>query len=301
MAAFVVLAVVFFALFGRPASPYGRQTIVVVGSPMVVLSWNSQDGTATMVTLPSDVAAEGTHGYGMYSLEAFWRLGQIDKKDGTVLSESLSETLGVPVPWYIGAKNGVSTHDASTPDIVKQTFSLQSVTDFLRGAYRTNMPFSQFVRFAWLFTAAKPQRVLTFDYRSQPDFIAEQVTLPDGSMQWVLDPARLDVRLAHVFEDERIRRESVTVAVLNTTSMPSLGSRAARFLTNIGVSVVSVGNDTPEADVCTIAGSQAARVSVSAKVIASVFGCIEDAVTPSDRADLTVRIGKSYTKRFIPN
>ena len=123
----------------------------------------------------------------------------------------------------------------------------------------------------------------------------------DGSSALILDPAMVDSRLAHVFEDDAVRTESVSTAILNTTGMPSLGSRAARLLGNLGVSVVSVGNDTPEVKVCTVTGTRDSLLSASAKVIESVLGCRPVEISQSDQADLTARIGATYAKRFLPN
>jgi hypothetical protein len=63
---------------------------------------------------------------------------------------------------------------------------------------------------------------------------------------------------------------------------------------------VTVGNDTPEVNTCEVAGSDGALKSKSADVIVAVLGC-KRVAGEGTRADLIVRIGKSYAKRFIPN
>ena len=103
---FVFLVLLVWIFFPRTKHPYGRETYVVVSDPMIVLSWSPAEKELTRIFIPSDIAADGTHGYGTYTLAAFWRLGEIDKKDGTVLSETFSEALGIPIDGYIGAKNG---------------------------------------------------------------------------------------------------------------------------------------------------------------------------------------------------
>lgn len=296
----VVLAILVWIFFPRPTTPYGRETYVLVSDPMIVASWSEADRTLTLITLPSDVAAEGTHGYGTYSLAAFWRLGEIDKKDGTVLSESMSEALGIPVDGYIGPKIGEFTYGDNSLAAVKSIFSLKHVVGFIGGRYRTNIPFKKFIDLAWRLNFSRPDRVNNYDFIHNMSAVAQDSVLPDGSIVRILDPQRLDAQLNTVFEDESVRRESVTVAVYNTTNMPSLGNRVGRLLTNVGVSVVTVGNDTPEADTCTVAGSDQALKSKSANVIVAVLGC-KRVVGDTSRADLIIRIGKTYAKRFIPN
>ena len=289
---FVILAVLAWIFFPRPANPYRRETYILVSDPMVVASWNPADRTLTLITLPSDIAAEGTHGYGIYSLAAFWRLGEIDKKDGTVLAETLSEALGVPIDGYIGPKTG--------GNISQSVFLIKNICGFLGGAYRTNIPLNTFISLAWMLNVQRPHRVNTYDFTRNPSDIAQNAVLPDGSTMRILDPQRLDSQLKSVFEDESLRRESVTVAVYNTTDMPSLGNRVGRLLTNLGVSVVTVGNDTPEVNACTVTGADAALKSKSADVIVAVLGC-QRSVGQVSRADLIIRTGASYAKRFLPN
>jgi anionic cell wall polymer biosynthesis LytR-Cps2A-Psr (LCP) family protein len=300
---FIVLAILALAIwifFPRPQHPYSRQTYVIVSDPVIVASWSDADRILTLMSFPSDILAEGTHGYGTYSLDAFWRLGEIDKKDGTVLAESMSEALGIPVDGYIGPRIGTFSHGADMLGAVKSIFSLRNVFGILGGRYRTNIPFGMFINLAWRLNFSRPDRVNTYDFTQHTSAVAVDSVLPDGSTVKILDPQRLDAQLNTVFEDETVRRESVTVAVYNTMDMPSLGGRVGRLLTNLGVSVVTVGNDTPEVDACGMQGSAAALKSKSADVIVAVLGC-KRTVEEETRADLIIRIGASYAKRFLPN
>lgn len=298
---FVSIAIVIWLIIPKYERPYPRESMVLAGSPMTVLSWNEKDRSLILITLPEDMASEGTHGYGTYSFESFWKLGEIDKKDGTVLLESISEALGIPVTWYAGPKTGIFTRYGDDLAIAKKVFSVRNVISYIAGAFRTNIPLIKFISFVWLLQVTKPERIDTYDFTHAPLLIADDVTIADGSHQLLLNPVRVDARLAHVFEDERVRRETLTTAVFNTTDMPSLGNRVGRVLGNVGVSVVSVGNDTPEIDMCTVSGTQESLKSVSAKVIESVLGCTGKQTPEPERADLTVRIGKSFAKRFLPN
>ncbi len=299
---FVILVIVsigLWTLFSGRSNPYGRETYVLVSDPTVVASWSPVDNVLTLISFPSDMLAEGTHGYGIYSLAAFWRLGEIDKKDGTVLAESMSEALGIPVDGYIGPQSGVIT-GTDALETAKSAFSLKNIFGFLGGRFRTNIPLGKFISFAWRLNFSRPDRVNTYDFTHNIAAVAVDSVLPDGTTVQILDPQRLDSQLNTVFEDETARRESVTVAVYNTTDMPSLGNRVGRLLTNLGVSVVTVGNDTPEVDACTIVGDTEALKSKSAQIIEAVLGC-KSIAGEGIRADLVIRIGESYAKRFLPN
>lgn len=294
-----VLAIGAWAVFPHRIHPYGRETYILVSDPVVVASRNTADNTLTLISFPLDIMAEGTHGYGTYSLTAFWRLGEIDKKDGTVLAESMSESLGIPVDGYIGPRSGEFT-GTDALNTAKSTFSLRNIFGLLGGRFRTNISFGKFIALAWYLNVSRPDRVNTYDFSRDSSEVAADSVLPDGSSVKILDPQRVDAKLNTVFEDESVRRESVTVAVYNTTSMPSLGNRVGRLLSNLGVSVVTVGNDTPEVDSCSMQGNSAALTSKSAKIIEAVLGCT-GTVVGETRADIVIRIGKSSAKRFLPN
>jgi hypothetical protein len=295
-----ILVIGVWMFFPRPKNPYGRETYILVSDPMIVVSWSVVDRTLTLISIPDDMLAEGTHGYGTYSLTAFWRLGEIDKKDGTVLAESVSEALGIPVDGYTGPKKGSFGYRDTSLATTKTSFSLKNIFGFLGGVYRTNIPFHTFIELSWLLNFSRPDHVNTYDFTQNTAAVAQKSILPDGSTVRILDPQRLDSQLKSVFEIESARRESITVAVYNTTDMPSLGNRVGRLLTNLGVSVVTVGNDTPEVNMCEVAGSDRALKSKSADVVVAVFGC-KRVAGEGTRADLVIRIGKSYAKRFVPN
>ncbi len=295
----LALAIAVWGIFPRHSS-YSRQTVVLASSPMVIFSWDPSDRTATLLSLSADLVTEGTHGYGQYSLAAFWRLGEIEKKDGTVLSESLTETIGIPVALYLGPASGMFGGGGDPLTIAKNTFAFRNIFSRMAGRYRTNIPIRTFLAFTWLLQVAKPDRVNTYDFSLQPTRVARETTLADGTKQWVADNQAIDLRLKEVFEDERVRREGVSVAVYNTTDMPSLGERTARLLTHIGVSVVAVGNEKAGIDRCEVVGGEKTLKSVSAKVTASILGCKESLATESGRADLIVRMGNNAVKRFQP-
>src|SRR3989304_10293265 len=191
-----ILAIAVWIFFPRTAAPYSRKTYILVSDPVIVASWSETDRILTLITFPADMVSEGTHGYGIYSLAAFWRLGEIDKKDGTVLSESMSEALGIPVNGYIGPKNGTF---ASNDDAYATTKSIFSFRNIL-GAVRTNISLRTRIGLAWLFNFSRPDRVKNYDFTHNTAAVAQDSVLPDGSTVRILDPARPDSQLNTVFE-----------------------------------------------------------------------------------------------------
>ncbi len=291
-------AVAIFGVFFRGSgADRSRMTVVLVSDPVTVASWDRTTNTLILVSLPSDTVIDGTHGYGQYSLDALWKLGAIDRKEGILMSESIEELLGTPVPYYLKRRELLGKKDARS--LVGKTFALSTIPSFFTGKYISNMPFSSFFSFAWAVGRIPPENIRTIDLL-QGRILIEQ-SIPDGSMIHVVDKDRLDQKVGPLFEDQRIRKEGYTVAVFNTTQSPSLGTKVGRLLSHLGVRVVAVGNDSPELARCTMTGGKKELSSITAWVIVHIYDCqtrvIEDA---SKRADLILRIGTSYQSRFLP-
>jgi hypothetical protein len=101
----IILSVVFVVprLFSTKESGQ-RITFVIATSPMSLWSCDHDITECIVLNIPSEMAVDAVHGYGVYSLEALWKLGAMDKQSGSVLSESIGDALGVPVQYYIGEK-----------------------------------------------------------------------------------------------------------------------------------------------------------------------------------------------------
>lgn len=130
-----------------------------------------------------------------------------------------------------------------------------------------------------------------------------QTQQADGSTIKGVDVDRLDVLLDNDFEDAHVRAEALHVAVFNATSTPTLGSRFARLLSHMGISVVAVGNsDKKVSGFCELFGSTSALASVTARSLRTQFGCIDTtrASEEGERADLTVLVGDGYSSLFAP-
>lgn len=282
---FLVFAVLVISFWRKPA--LGRVTVLAVGDPMVVWSWEKSTGRFVRMTIPSRAVIDAVGGYGTYSLDALWKLGAIDKKGAAVLTESLSETLGIPIPWYIEPVSSSGT----------SPLRLSTVLAYLWGRAHTNMPIWTLLSLAWAGSWVRPDRVTEFTI-SNSNVLVDR-SLADGSTVQTVDTLRLDPLLQHTFEDERIRNEHLSVAVYNTTPMPTLGNRAARLVTRIGGLVVRVGNDTPQLDRCMLKGKKEVLQSVTAVVIASLFDCDRQEGS-GDIADLELRVGSVWANRFLP-
>lgn len=293
---FSLLSIGIFFWFGDIHAVGSRMTVVLVGDPVTIVSRDATDGSFLVVSIPAQAVVESVHGYGQYSLESLWKLGSIEGRAGMVLSQSVEELFGVPMPWYVGRNNHTLVGKSSDPlTLVKSVFSFRLLSEFFRGAFVTNMSPREFLTFAWAFSQRRPDNIKIID-------VAHTLlskSLPDGSSVMVAVPNSIDQAVGNAFEDSVIRKEGLSVAVFNTTAVPTLGTRVSRMLSHAGMFVVLVGNDRPTIGACAISGGKKELASRTAAFIVVQYGC-RKAEGMEPRADLTVRIGTDYQGRFLP-
>lgn len=292
----VAISMVFIRSRSDRSLSFRRLNIVLATSPVSVWSWDRNANTATIVLLPADTVIDATHGYGKYSLEAIWKIGSIEKKEDGLLSGSLSDALGVPIPLYFGEASENVPSNGDPVAYGKEAFSVRHIAGLLLGTYRTNIPLPTFIALTKAISAMHSSDITQIDLSRMTVSIEEE--LPDNSIRKVLDPIAVDAVLQGDFEDDAIREEAISVALFNTTQKASLGSRAARLLTNSGVLVVSVGNDEKEVSRCELEGEKSILETKTANFITSLFDCQKIPMSDQRHAELTVRIGSEFASMF---
>lgn len=292
----IIAVVVIVVLVFPGRSSLSRVNFVVASSPVVVWSWDREAHTVTVVSLPANTDIDAVHGYGRYSLDALWRLGSIDPKAGALLSESVSDVLGLSNSFFIGDRSDTLPPAANPLLYGRKLFSLINLWRFLGIQYRTNIPLSLFISFSRELGGLHSDQLSYVDITQK--IYRQEVDLPDGSKQYVLSPEQVDAAFAGVFEDDDIRKELLTVALDNTTQIPSLGNRAARLLAAVGVHVVSVGNDEPELHQCTVEGRERVLATKTARVIGEILNCQLHVAAGDAPTDLVVDIGTQFADRY---
>lgn len=281
----ILLALLAWQFF--PTSPF-RTNILLAGDPMMVVSWDGRRGRLTQVTLPASIYINGLSGTGEYSLESLWKLGVIDAKNRSLLSDSVSDVLAIPIPWYIGTQKQTT---------VKDVFSFSGLLKRATGQYRTNMPLRLFLPMV-----VSLANIRTDAIDDQSRIGTEGIAMrqrADGSTISFLDPDAVDRLAGTQFEEETIRKESLRVAVKNTTSTPTLGRRMERRIVRAGAIVVDVGNDEQILDRCQVFGSKKNLKSYTAEFLRLFYFC-DFLEGESKRADLEVRVGGDFAARYRP-
>jgi hypothetical protein len=273
-----------------------RIAIVVASSPVSIWSWDIRSHSFVVITIPSSYVTDATRGYGRYSLDALWKLGFLDKKDGSLLAESLGNTLGIAIPWYIGEKTSELPAVADPVAYGRSLLSLTHMASFLLSTYRTNIPFSSYVFLARELASVRVNKITHIDLANTS--VTQTEDLPDGTNRQIMNIDDIDGVLKGVFEDEFIRKEGITVALYNTTRIPSLGNQVARILSSYGSLVVSVGNDENGVKDCTLVVDKRLEDTVTVRLIKDLFDCHVESRVKQKRADVEMFIGTTYADQF---
>lgn len=255
---------------------FERFNLVIATEPVTLVSLDKSSGSATVVSLPSDLQIfEVVPNYGAYPISAVYKLGQLDNRGGQVLSWTVGELLGVPVDGYLvksGSKLG--------PDLV--------------WASASNLNFLDRVRFAFEFWRVR------FDKTNKVDLgkMAEPLVLADGATGRAVEKTALDSFLAGDFVEANLRNEGLRVEVVNSTPTSGLGQRAARVLTNIGVEVISVGSSTDFLPNCEVWVRKKDQGTQTVKRLTNIFSCKVVVKEELDRADVSLVLGRDFSDRY---
>lgn len=291
-----VFLVILYAVFRLIFTPVGfRQTVVIVGDPVHVISFDAKMKRATVVDLPLDAVISAALGYGKYSVRALLSLDEIDHREGKLITSSISNTLGLPVNGHMLVPK--IADGSMDREMLHRIFSLGSIAALASKNMHGSIPFfawAQLVFLTWDLSADGLQIVAV-------DQALIEATAPDGSIVRTVDESRIDYILDTAFFDSGIRAEGTSVAIYNTTAVSSVGQRASRQLGRVGMQLVFVGNAEQELKRCMLSGDNDALKTKSAQFILAYYGCevAEDGQQGKETgADLVVLLGTDFAHRY---
>lgn len=263
-----------------------RVAVAVHTNPALVLIFEP-DTQVHAIQVPLDALVAVPRGYGDYQLSAVWNLGKLDGVSGELFSETLSQLTTVPIDHFL-----------RMPDesVVSRLQSFTFV--FFPKNVETNLSFvDRFIIHSRL-SGLDNESLEKFDI-GQTGAVS-QSTRPDGSQVLQIDFARLDILLADVVQDGRIRSENATVAVLNAADRSFLGKNVARMVTGMGGHVVRIDNTLTQEN-CLIRTTTAYEKSITAYELAHVFLCTiaPDILETDAREDIQLIVGTVAAEQML--
>ena len=118
---------------------------------------------------------------------------------------------------------------------------------------------------------------------------------PDGTETWQVSEADMDKFSSRFLADEAVRVEGIKVTIFNATGRTGLARRVARIVTNMGLTVVRLG-ETDLGEKSRLLVSRDKQKSISVEKIKNLLRIdrLEVGDTSEYRADAVVFIGADY-------
>ncbi len=234
-----------------------RFTVVFNSDPLVLLSLEPRTQQAVLLTIPVNVILNVPSGFEEYKVSSVYRLGQLEKNKngGKLLSKAIENTFGIAVDRYVSDKSlGFVISNASKEDflkIKKSYFSFMSLPKsiimavLLKTKYDTNLTFIEMYH---LWNGLRKMRGDMFSFQDLSDSILLiESKLADQTTVWRVDEEILDSFIDDRFQDQRIRTENVTIAIINAAEKDKLATQIGKVLKYIGGNVM-IKSTAPNSD-----------------------------------------------------
>jgi len=268
----------------------------LAGQPVLIAAFNPEEKSVNILLIPAGTFIETIHSFGPCRAESIYRLGELNKKGGELLSGSLQEYLGIPVEVY-ASKLKVKSEKLKVKSGLVEMFG-----DLLKGEGETNLTRWDLVRLWLTLRSIRQDKVSLIDLGQTS--ASQEVDLLDGTKANKIDTERLESIMSQFFVDKKLKQEDLTVAVLNGTNHAGLANKVATLIKNIGGQVMTIG-DTENGQgeslqQCQIKSEKKYKNSYTVRKLSHVFDCQwEGEPMAEQRANLVLIVGKSYWEKLV--
>ncbi len=238
--------------------------LLTTQNQLLVLSLEGREGMI-LALLPSE-KVNVPRGFGEYELAKVYALGELEKRGAQLLQETVEERLNVALFGYLQPSWLIKETDWQKP----KTFLKKVFWGALWGRVKTDLSRGDLLRLYW-------------QARNLDDSLCRS---------WDSKGASADV-----FQDRRLRKEGLSVEILNATDHNGLAQKAGLFLEKAGGRVVRLGDAGQNEEQCQLL-SQGEIESYTAFWLAKVFQCpLKKQILPAARGDIVLILGEEYWKR----
>jgi hypothetical protein len=274
--------------------------LALAGKPVLLLSFNPQEKSLAIISIPEGTFIEAIHGYGPCRVEALYLLGELNGKGGEIFQGSLQEYLGIPIDGYAVIPN-LQFSNANFAKEIKNL--LPSVLLKLVKGGKSNLTKWDLIRLWQNLKGLRQDKITLVDLGQTR--ASQEIELPDGSKAKKIETERLQSVMDDFFVDPQIKNEGLTVAVLNATDHFGLANKAASLIENSGGQVVSVGememsdDDKVKNSKCEIRSQKSKKKTYTVQKLTKIFGCQWGGENlENQRADIVLILGEGYWKEL---
>jgi len=255
----------YLVLITKPTPVVG---LFIFGQPSEIVIMDMTDKSGYRFKIDNDMIFNAAYNLGQYSVQDLYKLDKLENKSYSVLADTISNELGLPIIYYIMPDEPLKTNT------------------------------SLFFR---LFTLHKLRQIDESRVRSitiPKDEYCREVIYPDSSQKCVFDYGKFDSFIAANILSSKIRNEGLSITIKNLSKTEGAASILARQVRFLGVPTVITDNGMQSDIYCTIEADSEVSDSYTFYVISNIFKCSLIQNKPQDRSDITISIGGDYAKRY---
>jgi hypothetical protein len=212
-------------------------------------------------------------------LKSVWKLGEEEGLGGSLLAETLTNQLKLPVYiWADHVSEGLASRD------------LLKMLKAVALPYKTNMGVGDKIKIALFNLSVKnaARRSINLDDTS---YLKESI-LDDGSMGYIAT-SKYPPDLLAVFSDEKISQDSLNVAVTDCSGDPEVSLALGQIIEVLGAKTASIDREAVRDFDCEVSGQE----SFANKIIL-LFGCSKTEKEDGSIFDVNLKIGTYFAKDF---
>jgi hypothetical protein len=247
-----------------------------------------------VVPLPSDLYVQTVRGYGLYKSSSLEGLRQLEKLPDSFLFQTIQSQFGINVKNVVRGQS----------QLLEQPLPIFKKTAWRTLFFSTQTSFSYLDRwYLWrFFSGLRDDQLSTIHLEQKNMVFVPSEGVEEGKL--IVRPTDLDPFVFDMLSDPEIRNERVSVAVVNTTKVPLIGSKIARSLVNMGVNVKNVSsNSESRTKTQILMNSQELRRTKTYIVVLNFLGhdCevkVQDSATTDYRSDIVIFIGEDIAKKL---
>jgi hypothetical protein len=230
---------------------YESVFIVFNSKNLTIDIYSPQKEEIKTYVLPKDALVEVPNGYGYYKLKDTFDLSEVEKKGEKLVSESVSNTFGIP----------------------------------LDATYETLNEWDKLLLWYAKMKYKKENQSTVFD--DAPIFSTE--IRIDGETTQKIDPDKVDRFLGHDIWEKAITDENLAIGIFNASAEPNIANTLSRKLEKIGAHIIEVDNwkDTLS-NTCEIRTHKQYILSYTVKRLQRLFDCAVSNEESNARFDIMI-------------
>lgn len=278
---------------------YAVQTDQKKLSSISFINLQPRQKAITVLHISDSVYVDVPKGYGEWTIGSVFPLGQEDGNRGTsLLRLSLSRLVGLPLDGIIIKEGSPETAEGIISSLRKNQLAFLGLSSSLK----SNVSTWELLTLGKFISSVRSDKVISLDLAKST--ITESKLLPDSSRVLGIDTIQLDSFIRSNLADTAFTDENATIAILNATDHPGLAQYASRMVTNMGGTVIFMGNtESLQAKSLVIStGQDPASYQITQKRLEEVFApwCQKDLCSSNDpkvvnsRSQIAIILGEDF-------